>query len=60
MINRYRLGEALDKLAKIADFRTKRCDAILDAYIRSGKTGRSYEEERNEVFRERGLGNIED
>lgn len=55
-----------DQLEKAAwhisrmSWRQKREDAILDAYIRSARTGRSYAEERDLLFRERGLGKIDD
>lgn len=53
-------GEALNKLSRIHNYRSRQCDTILDAYIRSGITGRSYQEERDELLRKRGLGTIDD
>ena len=53
-------GEMLNKLGRVHDFRARRTEAILDAYIRSGETGRSYQEERDALLAERGLGTIED
>lgn len=54
------LGTAVDQLAKSFSRRSNRMDAILDAYIRSGQTGRSYQEERDALLEERGLGTIDE
>jgi hypothetical protein len=54
------VGKAVAAWADRFQWRERRADTILDAYIRSGHTGRSYQEERDALLRERGLGRIED
>lgn len=53
-------GEMLNELGDKISRRERRIDTILDAYIRSGKTGRSYQEERDALLSQRGLGTIDE
>jgi hypothetical protein len=52
-------GEMLNQIADRSQWRERRMDAIVEAFARSTRET-SYQEERDELFRERGLGRIED
>lgn len=54
------LGELANEMLDKTSRRMSRMDTILDAYIRSGVTGRPYQEERDKMLRKRGLGTIDD